>query len=74
MNRIQLKLKFLNGINSLRIKNLRKFEDFSENRKIPTDSDVGSHISEGDKLICDFESNEVWIKGYVYFQSLTKNI
>lgn len=45
-----------------------------ENERIPTDGIVGDYIQDGDKLLCDFTCNEIWVKGYVYFQSPTKSI
>ncbi|CAI2383256.1 unnamed protein product [Moneuplotes crassus] len=73
ISKIQLKLKFLKGINSLRITKLKKIGQF-ENVKIPQEGIVSDHIQEGDQLLCDFECSEIWIKAKMYFDSPGKNI
>lgn len=63
----------MNGINSLQVNNLRKIDGF-DHQHIPTEAIVRDYIKDGDKIICDFDCNEVWVKGDVYFESSAKHI
>lgn len=57
-----------------KLNKLKKIVNKIKDERIPSEATVGDYIQEGDKLICDFETNEIWVKGVIKFQNPKKNI